>query len=35
MDLSPAQITALAEYSNELEGIEVYIEAVRDTPIAT
>lgn len=30
--LSPAQITALAEYSNELEGIEVDSEAVRDYP---
>jgi penicillin-binding protein 2 len=31
-DLSPAQITALAEYSNELEDVEVYIEAVREYP---
>ncbi len=30
--LSPAQITALAEYENELEGVEVDIEAVRDYP---
>lgn len=30
--LSPAQITALAEYGNELEGVEVDIEAVRDYP---
>jgi penicillin-binding protein 2 len=30
--ISPAQITALAEYSNELEGVEVDIEAVRDYP---
>ncbi len=31
-DLSPGQITALAEYSNELEDVEVYIEAVREYP---
>lgn len=31
-DISPAQITALAEYSNELEGVEVDIEAVRNYP---
>jgi len=31
-DLGPAQITALAEYSNQLEGVEVYIEAVREYP---
>ena len=31
-DLSPVQITALAEYSNELEDVEVYIEAVREYP---
>ena len=31
-DLSPAQITALAEYSNELHGVDVDIEAVRDYP---
>lgn len=30
--LNPAQITALAEYSNELEDVEVYIEAVREYP---
>jgi penicillin-binding protein 2 len=30
--ISPAQITALAEYSNHLEGVEVDIEAVRDYP---
>ncbi len=30
--ISPAQITALAEYSNELEGVEVDVEAVRDYP---
>ena len=31
-DLSPAQITALAEYSSQLQGVEVDIEAVRDYP---
>lgn len=31
-DLSPAQITGLAEYSNELEDIEVYVEAAREYP---
>src|ERR671933_500526 len=31
-DINPAQITALAEYSNQLEGVEVDIEAVRDYP---
>jgi len=31
-DLSPAQITVLAEYSNYLEDVEVYIEAVREYP---
>jgi penicillin-binding protein 2 len=31
-DISPAQITALAEYSNQLEGVEVDIEAVRNYP---
>jgi penicillin-binding protein 2 len=31
-DISPAQITALAEHSNELEGVEVDIEAVRNYP---
>jgi penicillin-binding protein 2 len=31
-DISPPQITALAEYSNELEGVEVDIEAVRNYP---
>jgi penicillin-binding protein 2 len=31
-DISPAQITALAEYTNELEGVEVDIEAVRNYP---
>lgn len=31
-DISPAQITALAEYGNELEGVEVDIEAVRNYP---
>src|SRR5919199_1015710 len=31
-DITPAQITALAEYSNELEGVEVDIEAVRNYP---
>ncbi|HEY9650914.1 MAG TPA: penicillin-binding protein 2 [Coleofasciculaceae cyanobacterium] len=31
-DISPAQITALAEYSNDLEGVEVDIEAVRNYP---
>lgn len=31
-DIGPAQITALAEYSNELEGVEVDIEAVRNYP---
>lgn len=30
--LSPAQITALAEYGGDLEGVEVDIEAVRDYP---
>ncbi len=30
--LSPAQITALAEYGNQLQGVEVDIEAVRDYP---
>ncbi len=30
--LSPAQITALQEYGNSLEGVEVDIEAVRDYP---
>jgi penicillin-binding protein 2 len=30
--LSPAQITALQEYSHQLDGIEVDIEAVRDYP---
>lgn len=30
--ISQAQITALAEYSNELQGIEVDVEAVRDYP---
>ncbi|NEP03013.1 MAG: penicillin-binding protein 2 [Symploca sp. SIO2E9] len=30
--ISPAQITALAEYSGELKGVEVDIEAVRDYP---
>jgi penicillin-binding protein 2 len=30
--ISPAQITALAEYSNQLKGVEVDIEAVRDYP---
>jgi penicillin-binding protein 2 len=30
--ISPAQITALAEYSNQLEGVEVDIEAVRNYP---
>ena len=31
-NLSPAQITALAEYSNQLEDVEVYIESVREYP---
>lgn len=31
-DLTPTQITALAEYNNELEDVEVYIEAVRGYP---
>lgn len=31
-DLSPAQITAVAEHSNELEDVEVYIEAAREYP---
>ena len=31
-DLSPAQITALAEYKNELKHVDVYIEAVREYP---
>jgi penicillin-binding protein 2 len=31
-DISPAQITALAEYSHQLEGVEVDIEAVRNYP---
>lgn len=31
-DLTPAQITALAEYSNELKDVEVYIEAAREYP---
>ncbi|MBD0363549.1 MAG: penicillin-binding protein 2 [Coleofasciculus sp. C3-bin4] len=31
-DISPSQITALAEYSNQLEGVEVDIEAVRNYP---
>ena len=30
--ISPAQITALEEYSDQLEGVEVDIEAVRDYP---
>lgn len=30
--ISPAQITALAEYSNELEGVEVDVETVREYP---
>ncbi|NEQ24176.1 MAG: penicillin-binding protein 2, partial [Microcoleus sp. SIO2G3] len=30
--LSPAQITALAEYGSQLKGVEVDIEAVRDYP---
>ncbi|NEO31805.1 MAG: penicillin-binding protein 2 [Symploca sp. SIO3C6] len=30
--ISPAQITALAEYSSELKGVEVDIEAVRNYP---
>ncbi len=30
--ISPAQITALEEYSNQLEGVEVDIEAVRNYP---
>jgi penicillin-binding protein 2 len=30
--ISPAQITALAEYSSQLKGVEVDIEAVRDYP---
>lgn len=30
--ISPAQITALVEYSSELKGVEVDIEAVRDYP---
>ena len=33
-NLSPAQITALAEYSNQLEDVEVYIESVREYPNA-
>jgi penicillin-binding protein 2 len=31
-DISPSQITALAEYGSELEGVEVDIEAVRNYP---
>lgn len=31
-DLNPAQMTALAEYKNELKDVEVYIEAVREYP---
>lgn len=31
-DISPAQFTALQEYSNELEGVEVDTEAVRNYP---
>lgn len=31
-DLSPAQITALAEYNNELMDVDVYVEAVREYP---
>jgi penicillin-binding protein 2 len=31
-DISPSQFTALAEYSNELEGVEVDTEAVRNYP---
>jgi penicillin-binding protein 2 len=31
-DLNPAQMTALAEYKNELIDVEVYIEAVREYP---
>jgi len=31
-DLTPAQITALAEYRNQLKDVEVYIEAVREYP---
>ncbi len=30
--ISPAQITAMEEYGNQLEGVEVDIEAVRDYP---
>ena len=33
-NLSPAQITALAEYSNQLKDVEVYIEPVREYPNA-
>lgn len=31
-DLNPEQITALAEYQNQLKDVEVYIEAVREYP---
>ncbi|HEY9711144.1 MAG TPA: penicillin-binding protein 2 [Oculatellaceae cyanobacterium] len=31
-DISPAQVTALQEYSKELQGVEVDIEAVRNYP---
>lgn len=31
-DLTPTQITALAEYHNQLKDVEVYIEAVREYP---
>ncbi len=31
-DLTPAQITALAEYQKQLKDVEVYIEAVREYP---
>ncbi len=31
-DLTPAQITALAEYHKQLKDVEVYIEAVREYP---
>ena len=31
-DINPAQITALAEYKNQIKDVEVYIEAVRTYP---
>ena len=31
-DINPAQITALAEYKNQLKDVEVYIEPIRSYP---